>query len=165
MRHVFLLAVFLVVACAERGPQGPAGPRGEQGPQGNTGEIGPPGPTGPQGPAGPMGGGLYTSKSATYQVDRQGLYTTDGGVANGTAYMFVQCRETTDLPLTGSCDGQRPEDTVTLSRNGPAAWQGASHVTGLAAWECRWNFPSVASQHDLPTVAAHIVCISADGGM
>ncbi len=165
MRHVFLFALFFVVACAERGPQGPVGPQGPEGPQGATGAPGPQGPTGPQGPVGPMGGGLYTSKRVTYQVDRQGLYTADGGVANGYAHMVVQCRDTADLPLTGSCDGQRPGDNVTLVENHPSTWEGPGHAAGLAAWECRWDFPSSAVQHDLPTVSAHIVCISADGGM
>lgn len=158
-------ALFLLVACTQQGPQGPIGPRGPQGIQGPAGPQGPGGPQGIQGPPGPLGGGLYTSKGVTYQVDRQGLFVADGGVAFGTAYMFVQCRNVADLPLTGSCDGQQVNDNVVLTVNSPATWEGPSYTTGVAAWQCRWDFPSSATQHDLPTVSAHIVCISADAGM
>jgi len=169
MRHLIKLPLPLLLAfaaCVKEGPAGPPGAVGPRGPQGEQGAPGTQGPTGAQGPEGPTGGGLYTSKRVTYKIDQMGLYVADGGVHSGTAYMVVRCRQPIDLPLTGSCDGQRATDGVVLTQNAPFAWGGPGYTDGLSAWECRWDFPSAAAQHDLPTVAAHIVCISGtDAGM
>ena len=154
-----------LLACPEQGLRGPPGPQGPVGPQGAAGSAGPAGAEGPQGPTGPRGGGAYVDKTATYQVDHEGLYVADGGIIDGRAFLFVQCRNTADLPLTGSCDGQRKDDGVVLTRNRPSGWEGLGHVTGRGAWECEWYFPRPDMQKDLPTVAGHIVCIQADAGM
>lgn len=163
MRHLTpLLLIFLVSACLQ-GPRGPEGPRGPSGPQGDAGPAGPPGVSGPQGQAGPPGRGL--TKDAYYQVDRQGLFVADGGITNGTGLLAARCLDPADLPLTGSCDGQRTSDPVVLLLNQPAGWNGPSLQGGIGAWECEWGFVNAAAQTDLPTVSAHIVCLKADAGM
>lgn len=119
------------------------------------------GSQGPTGPAGPPGLGL--SRAGYYQVDREGLFIADGGVVLGTATIFVQCANSADIPVAGSCDGQRTNDPVVLIFNRPVNWSAASGAT--AAWECQWNFANAASQTDLPSVAGHIVCLKPDAGM
>src|SRR4051812_40797694 len=96
---ITIVAAMALAGCSEQGPRGLTGPQGPTGPQGAAGPAGLAGATGPQGLQGPSGGGLYVDKSVTYQVDREGLFVTDGGVVNGRAYLVVQCRQPGDLPL------------------------------------------------------------------
>lgn len=75
------------------GPQGPQGPQGVQGIQGKQGEQGPIGPIGPQGPTGNTG--------------PQGPRGATGpqGVPGPTLYqhsLFIQFKENSTLPLTGT---------------------------------------------------------------
>jgi hypothetical protein len=164
MRTLLFIALSSLTLLACDAFRGPQGIQGAQGPRGPAGPAGPPGDAGLQGPAGPRGGGLYASRGSTYMVSREGLYVADGGVQGGVAYMAVPCAAPADLPLTGSCDGQRRADNVILTLNRPAGAWDATGVTLPAGWECEWQFASAAVQTDLPTVAGRVVCIKADGG-
>jgi hypothetical protein len=156
MKYSALLLLVVVVACT----QGGVGPTGPQGPQGVTG---PEGPTGDAGPAGPRGGGVYVSRNSTYCNSRQGLYAIDGGVVASEGTMVVACNAIADLPLTGVCQGQTPDNYITTI-NEPLNWDNSA-PTQPSAWTCTWAFVSGHTVTDMQNAKATICCINADGGV
>jgi hypothetical protein len=93
----------------------------------------------------------------------QGLYSTDGGVVSGVGTMLVSCNSTTDLPLTGTCSGQTPDNYI-ITESQPLYWDNSA-PSAPAGWLCTWGFVSGHTLTDMPNAKATICCINADGGV
>jgi hypothetical protein len=141
-------------------PQGPAGAQGPKGDPGMSGPVGPQGPAGAAGSQGPVGGGLYGSRADTYCVSRTGLFVADGGIVGGLGSMSLTCKDTADLPLTGSCDGQDLQNYYLVhSFPSGGVWDG-SNTSVAAGWECGWSYAPAHAEADMLAARGTICCIS-----
>lgn len=178
MRATAPVAVLLLAAAlaACSGSTGPQGPKGDAGPKGDIGATGPTGPQGPQGIQGLQGvpglanGGLYRDRSSVYCRQVSGIAVADGGFVFGTGRLQALCDDPRDLPLSGSCDGVRTEQGLSLIGSEPApigaAWNDSTADGGTigsnslaAGWACAWDFVPQGNAHDLPGATAHVCCV------
>jgi hypothetical protein len=155
----------LLGGCNSASPQGPAGPQGPKGDPGSQGNAGPPGPAGDAGPRGPVGGGLYASRADTYCVRRTGLFVADGGIQGSLGSMVLSCADPSDLPLTGSCDGQDLQNYYLVQSLPAGGTWDSSNGAVPAGWECDWTYAPGHVQVDMTAARGIICCIShKDGG-
>lgn len=158
MRKLIFMVAILAACSGSTGVAGPQGPKGDQG------IAGPQGAQGLQGAPGPQGvPGIPQSRSDIYCNGRTvGLYVADGGLSGTGGGFTVYCNADRDVPLSGSCYGQWPQDTR-LQTNAPGVWPATAAeldagTAGPADWVCDWRI-SGGPVHDLPQVQGVICCI------
>lgn len=134
-----------VGARGEKGVAGPAGPQGIQGLQGPQGLQGTQGTQGPKGPLGPEA--LLSNKSDYHRFE---LRIQVGAGLIGSA--VAQCRQSTDLILSGGCTVS-PIWQAGLIISAPFAVADPRHQGG---WRCDYRNLSAESEIE---VVAEVYCL------
>jgi hypothetical protein len=103
---------------------------------------------GAAGAQGAQGGGLYTSRDDVY------CDTVSGMDVKPSPGLSAECRQITDLPLSGSCN---PGDaTVEVFTNKPMAW--TTQGQAVASWQCAFAVNGTPVTDHRP-VSATICCV------
>ena len=134
-----------VGARGEKGVAGPAGPQGIQGLQGPQGLQGTQGTQGPKGPTGPEA--LLSNKSDYHRFE---LRIQVGAGLIGSA--VAQCRQSTDLILSGGCTVS-PIWQAGLIISAPFAVADPRHQGG---WRC--DYRNLSTEKEIEVVA-EVYCL------